>query len=78
MRDGVYLARYRGSPVIKLTRKTSDVLFITDISILDISSIISHLTVPSEVTNSNRDIKMKAISAFIEYTRTAGTGFWDP
>jgi len=49
MRDGVYLARYQGSPVIKLTAKTSSVLFITDIYILDISSIISNLTVKSEI-----------------------------
>jgi len=45
MRDGVYLARYQGSPVIKLTTKTFAILFITDISILDISSIISNLTI---------------------------------
>jgi len=44
MRDGVYLVRYQGSPVIKLTTTTSAILFITDISILDISSIISNLT----------------------------------
>jgi len=45
MRDGVYLARYQGSPVIKLTTNTSSILpFITDIYILDFSSIISNLT----------------------------------
>jgi len=35
----VYLARYQGSPVIKLTTKTFAILFITDISIIDISGI---------------------------------------
>jgi len=44
MRDGVYLARYQGSPLIKLATKTFTILIITDISILDISSIISNLT----------------------------------
>jgi hypothetical protein len=45
MRDEVYMARYQGSPVIKLTRKTSAILFITDISTLDFSCIISHIAV---------------------------------
>jgi len=48
MRDGVYLARYQGSPIINLTTKTSAILFITDISILDISSIISNPTLDFE------------------------------
>jgi len=53
MRDGVYMVRYQGSPVIKLTRKTSAILFIADISILDISSIISYLTGEIEGIRSN-------------------------
>ena len=48
MRDGVYLARYQGSPIINLTTKTSAILFITDISILEISSIISNPTLDFE------------------------------
>jgi len=44
MRDGVYLSRYQDAPVIKLRTKTFAILFITDISILDISHIISNLT----------------------------------
>ena len=61
MWDGVYSARYQGSPVIKLPTKTSAILFITDISILDINIIISHLTLKarqlegSEI-NRNRDV----------------------
>jgi hypothetical protein len=37
-------------PVIKLTRKTSAILFNTDISILDITSIIYHLKVNTQVS----------------------------
>ncbi len=37
MRDGVYLAKFQ----VKLTTKAFAILFITDISILDISSIFN-------------------------------------
>ena len=47
MGDGVYLARYQGSQVIKLTTKPSAILFITDISIFDNYIIIYHLTLAS-------------------------------
>ncbi len=38
------LSRFQGSPVIKLTTKTFTILFIADISILDISHLISNPT----------------------------------
>jgi hypothetical protein len=48
MRDVVYLVRYQGSPVIKVATKTFAILFITDIPILDVSSIISNPTIGTE------------------------------
>jgi len=44
MRDGVYLARYQGSPVIKLTTKAFAIFIYHRHFIFDISHIISNLT----------------------------------
>jgi len=48
MRDGVYLARYQGSPVIKLTTKAFTIFIYHRHFIFDISHIISNLTMEME------------------------------